>query len=61
MWKIKKIADADYGCEERLPGEKLRCLVTLENESGETRMLEAARNLVCRNLCAANARSMDTR
>lgn len=42
MWKIKKIAEADYGCEERLPEEKLKCLVTLENESGKTRALEAA-------------------
>lgn len=42
MWKIKKILEADYGCEERLPGEKLKCLVVLVNESGETRTLEAA-------------------
>lgn len=42
MWKIKKIAEADYGCEERLPGEKLKCLVVLGNEFGETRTLEAA-------------------
>lgn len=40
MWKIKQIAEADFGCEERLPGEKLKCLVTLENENGETRRLE---------------------
>ncbi len=37
MWKIKQIAEADFGCEERLPGEKLKCLV---NENGETRRLE---------------------
>ena len=41
MWKIKQIAEADFGCEERLPGEKLKCLVILENENGETRRLEA--------------------
>lgn len=40
MWKIKQIAEADFGCEERLPGEKLKCLVILENENGETRRLE---------------------
>ena len=40
MWRIKKILEADYGCEERLPGEKLKCLVVLENESGETKQLE---------------------
>ena len=40
MWKIKQIAEVDFGCEERLPGEKLKCLVILENEKGETRRLE---------------------
>ena len=40
MWRIKQIAEADFGCEERLPGEKLKCLVILENEKGETRRLE---------------------
>ena len=40
MWKIKQIAEADFGCEERLPGEKLKCLVILETENGETRRLE---------------------
>lgn len=40
MWKIKQIAEADFGCEERLPGEKLKCLVILENENGEKRRLE---------------------
>lgn len=40
MWKIKQIAEADFGCEERMPGEKLKCLVILENETGETRRLE---------------------
>ena len=40
MWKIKQIAEADFGCEERLPGEKLKCLIILENENGETRRLE---------------------
>ena len=40
MWKIKQIAEADFGCEERLPGEKLKCLVILENETGEIRRLE---------------------
>lgn len=40
MWKIQKILEADYGCEERLPGEKLKCLVYLENETGETKQVE---------------------
>lgn len=24
MWKIKQIAEADFGCEERMPGEKIK-------------------------------------
>lgn len=40
MWKIKEILEADFGCEERQPGEQLKCLVRLENEEGETRELE---------------------
>ena len=40
MWKIKQIAEADFGCEERMPGEKLKCLVILEDESGNVRCLE---------------------
>lgn len=39
MWKIKHIFDGDYGCEERLPGEKPKVLVTLINDTGEERML----------------------
>lgn len=41
MWIIKQILEADYGCEERMPGEKLKCLVYLENDQGEQRRLEA--------------------
>ena len=40
MWIIKQITEADFGCEERQPGEKLKCLVILQNESGEIRRLE---------------------
>ena len=36
VWKVKKIREADYGCEERQPGEKLKVLVTIENAQGET-------------------------
>ena len=39
MWKIKQIFDGEYGCEERQPGEKQKCLVTLENETGAKRQL----------------------
>lgn len=40
MWKIKQIFDGEYGCEERQPGEKQKCLVTLvEDETGDKRQL----------------------
>lgn len=42
MWIIKEILEADYGCEERMPGEPLLCLVVLENESGDTIELEVS-------------------
>ena len=32
MWKIRQIFDGEYGCEERMPGEEMKCLVVLENE-----------------------------
>ena len=41
MWKIKNIYEADFGCEERQPGAKLKVLVELENDSGETKTIEA--------------------
>lgn len=34
MWKIVRIDEADYGCEERMPGEPLMVLVSLESEEG---------------------------
>lgn len=39
MWKVTNIYEADYGCEERQPGEKLKCLVYLENELGQKRQV----------------------
>ncbi len=41
MWKIKDIYEADFGCEERQPGAKLKVLVELENDIGETKNIEA--------------------
>ena len=35
VWKVQKIREGDYGCEERQPGEKVKVLVTVENEQGE--------------------------
>lgn len=34
MWTIARIDEADYGCEERLPGEPLMALVTIESDDG---------------------------
>lgn len=42
MWTIKRIDEADFGCEERLPGEALMVFVTLENNAGETMQFEVA-------------------
>ena len=38
MWKLKQIFDGEYGCEERQPGEKEKCLVILVNEEGEEKI-----------------------
>ena len=38
MWKLKQIFDGEYGCEERQPGEKEKCLVILANEEGEEKI-----------------------
>lgn len=46
MWTIFRIDEADYGCEERLPGEPLMVLVTLTNEYGEMIRFEAAENWI---------------
>lgn len=40
MWTIARIDDADYGCEERLPGEPLMVLVTIEHEDGKRLQFE---------------------
>jgi len=51
MWKIKQIFEADYGCEERAPGEKQKVIVLLENEEGKQREAEVEDEwLVGRNL-----------
>lgn len=46
MWTIARIDEADYGCEERLPGEPLMLLITLESENGEVVQFEAAENWI---------------
>lgn len=42
MWVIKQISEADFGCEERMPGEVLMALVTLADEYGRIQTLEVA-------------------
>lgn len=42
MWHVRSITEADYGCEERMPGEPLMALVTLENEDGRVSCFEKA-------------------
>ena len=44
MWTIKRIDEADFGCEERLPGEPLIVLVSLECDDGRMLQLEVADN-----------------
>jgi hypothetical protein len=46
MWTIARIDEADYGCEERLPGEPLMLLITLESEDGAVIQFEAAENWI---------------
>lgn len=41
MWKISAIYEDDFGCEERQPGERLKCLVELTDETGEKRTVKA--------------------
>ena len=40
-WKVKRIQEGDYGCEERSDEERNLVLVTLENEDGLTRQVTA--------------------
>lgn len=42
MWTIKRIDEADFGCEERLPGEPLMVLVSLECDDGRMVQIEVA-------------------
>ncbi|MGN0401446.1 MAG: hypothetical protein ACI4HQ_04195 [Acetatifactor sp.] len=42
MWYVKSITEADYGCEERMPGEPVMALVTLESEDGRVSRFEVA-------------------
>lgn len=41
-WTITRIDEADYGCEERMPGEPLMVLVSLESENLQMIQFEVA-------------------
>lgn len=42
MWIVKQLQEADYGCEERMPGEPLKTLVILESDDGRICQFEMA-------------------
>lgn len=46
MWTIARIEEADFGCEERLPGEPLMLLITLENDEGAEIRFEVPENWI---------------
>ena len=41
---MTRIDEADYGCEERMPGEPLLVLVTIESDDGRMCRFECAEN-----------------
>ena len=49
MWKIRHIFDGEYGCEERMPGEEMKCLVVLENEECLTKEVMAEDKFLTEN------------
>ena len=42
MWTVKQLQEADYGCEERMPGEPVMTIVMLESEDGRVCQFEVA-------------------
>lgn len=40
MWYVRRIEESDFGCEERMPGEPLLVLVTLESDDGRSCQFE---------------------
>lgn len=47
MWVVRSITEADFGCEERMPGEPLMALVTLESDDGRTCRFEVSEDWLC--------------
>lgn len=46
MWTIARIDEADFGCEERMPGEPLMVLVTITSDDGSMSRFEYPDNLL---------------
>lgn len=42
MWTVVRIDEADYGCEERMPGEPLMVLVKIKSDDGRECRFECA-------------------
>lgn len=40
-WRVMRIQEGDYGCEERTEEERNRVIVTLENRDGQIRQVMA--------------------
>ena len=38
-WKVKRIQEDDYGCEERQEHEKTKVIVTLVDKNGQERQI----------------------
>ena len=38
-WKVKRIQEDDYGCEERKKKKKIKVIVTLVNNIGQERQI----------------------
>ena len=38
-WKVRRIQEDDYGCEERQENEKTKVIVTLADKNGQERQI----------------------
>ena len=47
IWKVIHIDEDDYGCEERMPGEPLTVLITIESEDGRQVRFSVAEQWLC--------------
>ena len=46
-WKVKRIQEDDYGCEERQENEKIKVIVTLVNNIGQERQIRVEDDWLC--------------